>query len=426
MGRIQKLMDAMFAAIPTTASAASMERNPVDKSLEVLLKNPTYTKVGKLEYIKFGQNDDVDTILEILKDKSTTHSGIINRKAKMVSGVKLIAKDAKDKELTGGEDKAWNAFEKLAGGGSGKTLESEWKKMGNIYETHGAVGILRTVSGNEVISLKAVSPRKLRIGTLNSKNEIDHMVMRPTFQRGSGKLFANTERKVPIFDPEKSQKESIVYIKNPATENDFYGMPNYIGAYNYIEADYKFGVTIHNSAENGFQPKVMATFIGRNMSDEQKEDHADKFKDNFIGADKETVVVNYVRRIEEMPQIDKLDVENLDKTISVMADLNDAKILTAHSVTNPALFGVMVSGKLGNTGTELESAYNIFRTTEMMPDRNLLIDGLSFAFDGTKYEGIKFEVTDLNISPQENRGDNVNADDANEKDSKQPVEEVKK
>lgn len=424
MGRVQKFMDSMFAAIPTTASATTMDRNPIDKSLEVLLKNPTYQSIGKFKYIKFGQNDDVDTILEILKDKSATHSGIINRKAKMVSGARMTAKTADGGELTGGDDKAWNAFAKAAGGGAGKTLEREWKKLGNLYETHGAVGLLVTTQGKNMVTLKAVSPRQLRIGELDSKNEVTNFIIRATFQRGAGKLFTNTERKVPIFDAEKVQKESLIYIMNPATENQFYGMPNYIAAYNFIEADYKFGVTIHNAAENGFQPKVMATFIGRNMSDQQKEDHAEKFKDNFQGADKELVVVNYVRRIEEMPQIDKLEIENLDKTISTMAVLNDAKILTAHSVTNPALFGVMVSGKLGNTGTELESAYNIFRATEMMPNRNLLLDAFKLAFDKTSYEGIEFEIEDLNISPQENRGDNVETVDNKVQDD-ETIEEGK-
>jgi len=366
MGRVQKFMDSMFAAIPTTATSNTMDRNPIDNSLESLLKNPQYKRIGQFEYIKFGQNDDIDTVLEILKDKSSTHSGIINRKSKMVAGVELTNETYADKKNV-----AWDAFNKAAGGGVGKTLELEWKKMTSIYETHGAVGLLRTMDGSEIISLKAISPRKLRISKLDNNNEVTDFIYRATFQSGAGRIYQGTERKIPVFDPEANQSESIIYIKNPATENDFYGTPTYIAAFNFIEADYKFGVTIHNAAENGFQPKVMATFIGRNMSKQQKEDHAEKFKDNFSGADRELAIVNYVRREEEMPKIEKLEIENLDKTISTMADLNDSKILTAHSVTNPALFGVMVSGKLGNTGTELESSYNIFRATEMMPNRNL-------------------------------------------------------
>jgi hypothetical protein len=212
-----------------------------------------------------------------------------------------------------------------------------------------------------------------------------------------------------LFDPEKQQKEYVILVVNPATDNPFYGIPNYIGAYNFIEADYKFGVTINTSAENGFQPKVMMTFIGRGMTEDQKTEHAEKVKENFIGARGEIALVNYVRKKEEMPEVSNLAIENLDKTISVMANLNDSKILTAHSVTNPSLFGVAIAGKLGNSGTELESSYNIFMAAEALPNRKLLLDSLTLAFTGTKWEKIEFEVEDVPVVPAENRGNNVDS-----------------
>jgi len=395
-----KLIDG-FAAIPTTASASTTVRNPINKNVESLLKNPQYKKLGNFEYIKFGGGDDIDEILEILKSKSSTHSGIINRKAKMVAGNELVA--------TGATGNDWDAFIKAAGGAYNATLEKEWMKACNLYETYGAVGFLRQLDGSKIVKFKALSPRQLRISKLGSKGEITDFIYRMSFSNGAGALFKGTERKIPVFDPvnKKNQKESIIYVSNPATDNDYYGLPNYVGAFDFIEADYQFGRTIHNAAENGFQPKVSATFIGRNMTDEQKKEHADKFKSNFQQSDGELAIVNYVRTKEEMPVIDKLDINNLDKTISVMANLNDAKILTAHSVTNPALFGVAIAGKLGNSGTELESSYNIFRTTETLPNRKLLIDAMTSAFVDTNFKNVKFEVTDISVTPQENRGDNV-------------------
>lgn len=417
MGLVQRFKDSVmdFGAIPTTADASQMSRNPIAKSVENLIKNPQYTTVGKLEYIKFGDRDNIDEVIEILKGQSTTHSGIINRKAKMVAG-----NDLKAVGKIGNKKTAWEAFEKSAGGSYGKALESEWKKIANLYETYGAVGILiKTDGGTTMTSIKALSPRKIRIGRLTTDNEIDHFIVRSTFSKTSSKIYKGTEREVVSFDPNNdSQKESLLYVVNPATENDFYGLPNYIAAFHFISADNKFGVTIHNSAENGFQPKVMLTFIGRNMSQEQKDTHAEQIKSNFVAADGETVIVNYIRREEEMPKVDSLAVANLDKTIATMANLNDSKILTAHSITNPTLFGVSVAGKLGNSGTELESAYNIFRATETLPNRKLLLDALTLAFTGSNFDGIKFEVEDIDVSPQENRGDNVESEDDKEKEDK--------
>jgi len=397
---IRKYID-NFAEIPTTASISAMERNPVDESLKALLYNPKYKKIGKYEYISFGQNDDIDQVLSALKNKSATHAGIINRKSKLVAGNSLTSNfdDKKD----------FKAFMNRAGGVLGKTLEYEWKKFVNIYESNGTSGLLVKKKGKDIVMMNALSPLQMRVAKLNNDNEIENILVRPTFNKSSGQIYKNSERLVPLFDPDKNQKEFIIYVTNPATDNPFYGVPNYIGAYNFIEADYKFGVTINNSAENGFQPKVMLTFIGRGMSQDQKDDHAEKVKDNFIGARGEIAMVNYVRKLDEMPRVDNLAIENLDKTISVMAELNDNKILTAHSVTNPSLFGVSVAGKLGNSGTELESSYNIFMAAEALPDRKLLLDNLTLAFAGSKWEKIEFEVEDVPVMPAENRGNNVDA-----------------
>lgn len=418
MGLMRKLHDAVssFAEIPTVAMASSMKRNPIDKSVEGLLTNPQYDKVDGLRYVKFGTRNDMPDVIQILKSKSSTHSGIMNRKAKMVAGDELTATGTIGKKKT-----AWEVFFKQAGGVYGKDLEQVWKDAVNIYEVYGSVAFIRIVDGNEIVTVKALSPMKFRVGELNSDNQIDHLVVRATFARNAGAMYKGTARKVPLFDPEKNDKESAIYVMNPASENDFYGIPNYIGAYNFIEADYDFGVTIHNSAENGFQPKVMATFVGRNMSEAQKETHANKWKSNFHGADGEIAIVNYVRREEEMPKVDKLDIQNLDKTISTMATLNDSKILTAHSVTNPTLFGITVAGKLGNSGTELESSYNIFRAAETIPNRNLLINAMTLLFTNTQFDGVTFKVKDINISPQENRG----GDTTSGKDNTNPSDETK-
>ena len=90
----------------------------------------------------------------------------------------------------------------------------------------------------------------------------------------------------------------------------------------------------------------MATFVGRNMSPEQKQKEYEAFKNSFTGTDGEQAMLAWVKKPEDKPTIESLDISNLDKTVDVLSRLNDAKILTAHNVTSPTLFGVMVSGKL--------------------------------------------------------------------------------
>jgi len=199
----------------------------------------------------------------------------------------------------------------------------------------------------------------------------------------------------------------LLYVANPYSGNPYYGVPNYISAFHYIESDFSFGKHIKNSAENGFTPKVLATFIGRNMSSEQKRDEYNKFKESFTGPSADNFIVSWVKKEEDAPTFKPLDVANLDKTIDVLSKLNDAKILTAHNVTSPTLFGVMVSGKLGGTGNELVTAYQIFRATETLPNREILLDSVNRIFATIGYDGMDLGIVEQQINLESIKGANT-------------------
>ena len=200
---------------------------------------------------------------------------------------------------------------------------------------------------------------------------------------------------------------TVLYIANPYSGNPYYGVPNYISAFHYIESDVAFGKHIKNSAENGFSPRVLATFIGRNMGAEQKRDEYNKFKESFTGPSADNFIVSWVKKEEDAPKFEPLDVTNLDKTIDVLSRLNDAKILTAHNVTSPTLFGVMVSGKLGGTGNELVTAYQIFRATETLPNREIILDGVNRILSTTGYDAMDLAIVEEPINLESIKGANT-------------------
>ena len=139
--------------------------------------------------------------------------------------------------------------------------------------------------------------------------------------------------------------------------------------------------------------------IGRNMSKDERKAAAENIQDKMSGSRSDQVLVSFVSRESEKPQIDMLDSSHLDKTIETMSRLNDAKILTAHNITSPTLFGVMTSGQtMGGTGTEMISAFNLFKATEIIPDRKVIIDAFSSLFDVTELVGVELEIIDEDIN----------------------------
>jgi len=143
------------------------------------------------------------------------------------------------------------------------------------------------------------------------------------------------------------------------------------------------------------------------MSNEQKREEYEKFKASFVGSEAEPVIVSWVKSKDEAPEFKALDVNNLDKTVDILARLNDSKILTAHNVTSPTLFGVMVAGKLGGTGNELVTAYQIFRATETLPNRQMLMDAINRVLSTVNYEKIELNIVEEQINLEAIKGANT-------------------
>ena len=407
MGLLSNISEYFASNTYVQATENSISTNELENSIDNL--NGRYqighTLVG--DYIKFGANDDFPTILEKMLRQSPVHSGILTKKAKMVVGKDISYDDA---FLTTNKSKAeLKAFINNCGGNN-KGMYDVLTHAAFQYEHKGASAfyVRWNKERNKIIEFKSLDPKGVRAAEPNEKGEVTHYIIRRSFGYGANSVQHNEPRRIKAFNKfDKSGTEAVLYIANPYSGNPYYGVPNYISAFHYIESDFAFGKHIKNSAENGFSPRVLATFIGRNMSAEQKRDEYNKFKESFTGPSADNFIVSWVKKEEDAPKFEPLDVTNLDKTIDVLSRLNDAKILTAHNVTSPTLFGVMVSGKLGGTGNELVTAYQIFRATETLPNREIILDGVNRILSTTGYDAMDLAIVEEPINLESIKGANT-------------------
>ena len=407
MGILNKITEYFASNTYVQATENSIATNELENSIDDL--NGRY-KLGHTtlgDYIKFGVNDDFPVILEKMLRQSPVHSGILTKKAKMVVGNDIDY--STDFASTNKAKAEVRAFVNHCGGNN-KGLYEVLTHAAFQYEHKGALAFyVRWNKGRtKILEFKSLDPKGVRVGEPNAKGEVTHYIVRRTFGYGANSVQHNEPRKIKAFNKfDKSGTEAILYVANPYSGNPYYGVPNYISAFHYIASDFSFGKHIKNSAENGFTPKVIATFTGRNMSNEQKREEYNKFKDSFTGPEGDNFMVSWVKKVEDAPKFDTLDVANLDKTVDVLSRLNDAKILTAHNVTSPTLFGVMVSGKLGGTGNELVTAYQIFRATETLPNREILLDSVNRVFATVGYDAMNLSVVEEDINLESIKGANT-------------------
>ena len=407
MGILNTISEYFASNTYVQATENSIATNELENSIEDL--NGRY-KLGHTtlgDYIKFGVNDDFPVILEKMLRQSPVHSGILTKKAKMVVGNDIAYND--DFLPTNKSKAELKAFTKHCGG-TNKGLYDVLTHAAFQYEHKGALALYVrwNKERTKIVELKSVDPKGVRVAEPNAKGEVTHYIVRRSFGYGANSVQHNEPRKIKAFNKfDKTGTEALLYVANPYSGNPYYGVPNYISAFHYISSDFSFGKHIKNSAENGFTPKVLATFIGRNMSGEQKRAEYDKFKESFTGPEADNFIVSWVKKEEDAPKFTPLDIANLDKTVDVLSRLNDAKILTAHNVTSPTLFGVMVSGKLGGTGNELVTAYQIFRATETLPNREILLDALNRVLGTVGYDAMELSIVEEDINLESIKGANT-------------------
>jgi hypothetical protein len=407
MGLIDNITDFFASVTNVQATESTVSTNELENSIVDL--NGRY-KLGHTllgDYIKFGVNDDFPVILEKMLRQSPVHSGILTKKAKMIAGkdvefdVDFLSTKKAQQEL--------RVFMKNCAGAN-KGMYDVILHAAFQYESKGAAAFyIRWNRGKtKILELKSLDVKGVRAAEPNEKGDVTHYIVRRTFGYGANSVQHNEPKRIKAFDKfDKTGTEAVLYIPNPYSGNPYYGVPNYISAFHYIESDFAFGKHIKNSAENGFSPKVLATFIGRNMSNEQKAAEYKNFKQSFIGPEADNFVVSWVKKEEDAPKFTPLDIANLDKTVDVLSRLNDAKILTAHNITSPTLFGVMVSGKLGGTGNELVTAYQIFRATETLPNREIIIGGINRILSSVKYDQMNLKIVEEEINLESIKGANT-------------------
>jgi hypothetical protein len=407
MGLLNNIVDYFASNTFVQATEDSVAANELENTIRDL--NSRYklghTNVG--DYIKFGVNDDFPVILEKMLRQSPVHAGILTKKAKMVSGRNINYSDEFLKTKKAKQE--LKVFLKNCSGNN-QGMYDVISHAAFQYEHKGAAAfyVRWNNTRTKILEFKSLDPKGVRAAEPNEKGEVTHYIVRRSFGYGANSVQHNEPRKIKAFSKyDKSTKEAVLYIANPYSGNPYYGVPNYISAFHYIASDFEFGKHIKNSSENGFTPKVLATFIGRNMSAEQRATEYKNFKESFTGSEADNFIVSWVKKEEDAPKFTPLNVENLDKTIDVLSRLNDAKILTAHNITSPTLFGVMVSGKLGGTGNELVTAYQIFRATETLPNREILISNINRILSTIGFDEMNLSVVEEDINLESIKGANT-------------------
>ena len=190
--------------------------------------------------------------------------------------------------------------------------------------------------------------------------------------------------KYPALDLQDRSEAAVVYqIKAYQPGIFYYGLPDYVGATNYVELDREISSFHLNNIRNGLFPSMLLSFNNGVPTDEERRTIERHVNDKFSGSGNAgRLLISFNDGSDSAPQLTPVNPNDNDGMYEFLAKECTTKILAGHRVTSPLLFGIRGDGSgFGNNAEELRDAFSLFQNTVIKPYQRTLLDGLQVIFN---------------------------------------------
>lgn len=277
------------------------------------------------------------------------------------------------------------------------TWEELIERVAKDYATFGGFcfQIILNADGKNM-SLYHTDFSKIRVGETDEYGRCLSFFISNDWTKTAGQ-YAPIEIKAYGSEEMKKGEPYLFYYKDYQPSLDYYPIPEYYSALNYIEADGLLGKFYRNSINNGFAPSVIVT-IPSNPSEEAKEQFNKDMTKSFAGTNGvNSIVVLYGESQEVKPVVTPFNASSNADLYNNVNDIIFQKIISAHRLTSPTLAGLSGSGNLSGNANEIINSYILYSQTVIRKMRRKILDCLDTFVVNNGYEKLKIKDLDLNV-----------------------------
>ena len=211
--------------------------------------------------------------------------------------------------------------------------------------------------------------------------------------------------KIPAFGT-SNEKREILWVKNYAPGKYYYSIPDWISALQFSQVEAELSNLHINNIENGFLPLVMVNMNNGIPAPEERDTIEDLIERKFTGTrNAGRFMISFNDDAANKPTIDTIQIENLHEKFQYVADYAQDRILVAHRITSPLLFGIRTANNgFSSQSEEMKTAFSIMQTMTINPFQNLIINTITAALDEGGWEGSELyfeQLTPLAILTQQ-------------------------
>lgn len=269
------------------------------------------------------------------------------------------------------------------------------EKVARDYVTFGGFCFQVILNENgKTMSVYHTDFSKIRVGTTNEYGMAQSYFLSNDWRKTVGKYAPVEIKAYGVEDPAKGTPY-LYYYKDYEPSLDYYPVPQYYSAFNYIEADGLLGRFYRNSINNGFVPSTIIT-MPSNPSDGEKEQFQRDIESSYAGTNgANSIVVLWGESQEIKPVVTSYTASNNADLYNNVDEIIFQKIISAHRLTSPTLAGLSGSGSLSGNANEIINAYMLYSQTVIHKLRSKILDTMSVFTINNGYQ--QLVVNDLDI-----------------------------
>jgi hypothetical protein len=186
--------------------------------------------------------------------------------------------------------------------------------------------------------------------------------------------------RIPSFGTSTEERE-ILFIKEYEPNRYYYSLPDWISALQYSFTEAELSNLHLNNIENGFLPVAMVNFNNGVPAPEERQTIESLLENKFSGTrNAGRFMVSFNDDAINKPTIDTIPIENLHEKYQYVAEYAQDRILVAHRIVSPLLFGIRTAANgFSSQAEEMKTAFSIFQTMTIQPFQQLILTAIDKA-----------------------------------------------
>jgi len=323
---------------------------------------PKIEEVRGKDWVLNGKDNSYFQYVEDRYIGSPTNSTIINGYRNLYFGRGLYARDAARKPMD---------YAKMLAAIPKRDMRKVIKDY--ALQFNAAFQIITNKNGSK--QAKYIDVSKLAFNKVNEDGEVDGFWYSENWKETK----KNPPQFIPKYGTTNGSETEILYINDAQDSASYYSLPKYQSGLQYAEMEEEISNYYINHIKNGFSYGYIVNMNnGVPATEEQREEIERRIKMQMTGSTNAgKIIISFNDGKEAAVEIVPLQVSDSHKQWESVNKQGEEKIMRAHGVVSPVLFGIKDNSGLGNNADELQTALSLTMDMRINPEQDLIIDSIT-------------------------------------------------